>query len=89
MEYNIYWYKYLSNSDKLKWITNRGNYSYDSSTEWRNFLDHEQTENMCEFIEKSFVWSETPEGHQYWSNIRDKRIQRLIPHKIMEKQFTF
>jgi len=42
-----------------------------------------------EFIVQSFVWSQTKEGHEYWSEISKKYVLHdiLSPHKKWDKNY--
>lgn len=38
---------------------------------WINDVLNSEIKDMQEFISGSFIWSETPEGHDYWVSIID------------------
>lgn len=49
-----------------------------------------EKEDMQAFISGSFIWSETPEGHKYWSSIADNPppknlAQALTPPPLMPR----
>ena len=53
-----------------RFVANVVSYSEGNSKkllEYANTL--KDTESLCELLLRSFVWSETPEGHKFWSNI--------------------
>ena len=53
-----------------RFVANVVSYSERNS---KNLLEHinmlKDAESLCELLLCSFIWSRTPEGHKFWSNI--------------------
>ena len=54
-----------------------------------DFLLNRKYWTFGEFIVQSFVWSQTKEGHEYWSEISKKYVLHdiLSPHKKWDKNY--
>lgn len=57
---------------------------------WAELLFENEHNDMDSFICGSFIWSETPEGHKYWSSIADNPppknlAQALTPPLLMPR----
>lgn len=48
------------------------NYILFSGRDWFNEIIHEQHKDLEDFICKSFVFSSTKQGHEYWKRIISK-----------------
>ena len=60
MKKGSYWLCYLTEEEKERFIDN-------FSASWDFNLAY--FDSLYEFIASSFVWYETPEGHDYWHKI--------------------
>lgn len=40
----------------------------------KNYINREELGKAADHIMSAFVWSKTPEGHNYWSNVLGKLI---------------
>lgn len=86
MEYNVYWYRQLPTKVRLQWKHNRSEHNRDGETD-NSFLYLIKSYDFDQFICSSFVWSKTPEGHDYWDSIAKQKF-KLVPTE-MDLGFKF
>lgn len=69
---------YLTSSERKEWERNAG----PNTVRW--MLNNEYY-GLWEFINRSFIMSETPEGFDYWDNIanREGLVKKTLPKFIL------
>jgi hypothetical protein len=59
------WLKLMSEEERTQWTENRG-----KAYEWK--LDMNQLMTFEDFIGDSFLWSDAPQGKEYWQNLSNR-----------------
>lgn len=68
----IEWLAQLSKEEQILFCKNRVNHSRDRSSNRGLTIGQyliKDFDSFNAFIDRAFVWSETPEGHEYWLGV--------------------
>jgi hypothetical protein len=66
METCSYWFKFLSETEQKEFREN-------VKGDWEFLMEHEE-ENFAGFIGCAFIWEGTPQRHEYWREISERKI---------------
>jgi hypothetical protein len=66
METGSYWFKFLSETEQKEFREN-------VKGDWEFLMEHEE-ENFAGFIACAFIWEYTPQGHDYWREISERKV---------------
>lgn len=69
----IEWLRKLDKTQQVLFCKNRVNHSKRSFTAGLTIAEYliKEFSSFNSFIDKAFIWDETPEGHDYWECIAD------------------